>query len=526
MSTANGSGEPSMEEILASIRNIIADEPETATDAAAQAGLGIASAPNGPGVAPKAEPAGLSQRLAASSSAAQSGFGAAKPTLESTPPAASDAAEATDDFSDLFDEPISAPAFRSGDDANGRQEPVLPPLSAPPKVAPDLAPSLSAEAAPAAAPLSVAAKPVAPIEKADAPAGLPTGEAEKPKAAGFDFAAFRPSRETPETPAAPSNFGESASLSVGKPLGGSEEKQVPPASTNDAASSTPSEPKKRVVIASMAPPTAAPAAPAGVAPKAEQSSLEVTKAFDGAARDSGRDAQSDSGPSMPPVAETSAARAVGTGNVAAHGANVGFLAQSLNPIDKAIELPVTPSQPSSEAKVDADAALEDEIPTEVVLSSKPSAASDQVPEATEPKPSSFAAAMKDRGLQTEASEPKPEPKPKPAHEGREPVAESFDKDDTPDLASAPAKSPAAAPGEAAQNVSKGVSAADVVVSSMGGQVRTLEDTVAELLRPLLREWLENNMPRIVENALRLEVAESVKKQLDVTINKPDGIGHK
>lgn len=34
-----------------------------------------------------------------------------------------------------------------------------------------------------------------------------------------------------------------------------------------------------------------------------------------------------------------------------------------------------------------------------------------------------------------------------------------------------------------------------------------DDTVSELLRPMLRKWLESNMPRIVEKALRKELAE-------------------
>lgn len=40
-----------------------------------------------------------------------------------------------------------------------------------------------------------------------------------------------------------------------------------------------------------------------------------------------------------------------------------------------------------------------------------------------------------------------------------------------------------------------------------GAIRSLEDTVTELLRPMLREWLDANMPRIVEKALRVELAE-------------------
>jgi hypothetical protein len=43
-----------------------------------------------------------------------------------------------------------------------------------------------------------------------------------------------------------------------------------------------------------------------------------------------------------------------------------------------------------------------------------------------------------------------------------------------------------------------------------GQTGTIEDTTAELLRPMLRQWLADNMPRMVEKALHIEVAESVR----------------
>jgi uncharacterized protein len=39
---------------------------------------------------------------------------------------------------------------------------------------------------------------------------------------------------------------------------------------------------------------------------------------------------------------------------------------------------------------------------------------------------------------------------------------------------------------------------------------TIDDTTADLLRPMLRQWLADNMPRMVEKALHIEVAESVK----------------
>jgi len=40
--------------------------------------------------------------------------------------------------------------------------------------------------------------------------------------------------------------------------------------------------------------------------------------------------------------------------------------------------------------------------------------------------------------------------------------------------------------------------------------RTLEDAVADMLRPMLQQWVADNMPRIIERALRTEVAKSTK----------------
>lgn len=43
------------------------------------------------------------------------------------------------------------------------------------------------------------------------------------------------------------------------------------------------------------------------------------------------------------------------------------------------------------------------------------------------------------------------------------------------------------------------------------QAKTMEDTVTELLKPMLREWLAENMPRMVEKALRSEAADDNKR---------------
>ena len=45
------------------------------------------------------------------------------------------------------------------------------------------------------------------------------------------------------------------------------------------------------------------------------------------------------------------------------------------------------------------------------------------------------------------------------------------------------------------------------LSSESGLDRPMEDAVADLLRPLLKTWLAENMPKIVERALRREMSE-------------------
>ncbi len=46
----------------------------------------------------------------------------------------------------------------------------------------------------------------------------------------------------------------------------------------------------------------------------------------------------------------------------------------------------------------------------------------------------------------------------------------------------------------------------------GAGARSMEDTVAELLRPMLRSWLSENMPKIVERALRKEIDDSLHSE--------------
>ncbi len=73
---------------------------------------------------------------------------------------------------------------------------------------------------------------------------------------------------------------------------------------------------------------------------------------------------------------------------------------------------------------------------------------------------------------------------------------------TPIVTPAPAPKPAA-PVTAAPTTPQVVSPA--AKSDTSTSAKTMDETVVELLRPLLREWLNTNMPRLIEPALKAEL---------------------
>lgn len=50
--------------------------------------------------------------------------------------------------------------------------------------------------------------------------------------------------------------------------------------------------------------------------------------------------------------------------------------------------------------------------------------------------------------------------------------------------------------------------------SLGGSNRTVEDLVREMLRPMLREWLDANLPDLVQRLVRKEIKEMVRRAED------------
>jgi cell pole-organizing protein PopZ len=126
-----------------------------------------------------------------------------------------------------------------------------------------------------------------------------------------------------------------------------------------------------------------------------------------------------------------------------------------------------------------------------------------------------------------AAAPPPAPKPEPeAAEEEEDALELTDKVEThgdlevmtapPPEPPAPVAAPAPAP--APKPVAEGLVSAPAAAAAaaafgrltsatlMPPAGRTLEDVVSELLRPMLQQWLDENLPEIVQTAVDAEVA--------------------
>jgi len=502
MSTTNGAGEPSMEEILASIRNIIAQEPpsekasdETSSDDSAPV-LSMKPSNSSYSASPTLSPASPGAPAAAGAFGHRPGqrqdlrpqeYGAGSFGLSATPgdvryspgPAAAlkpsaDSGSAADDFSDVFDEPLQklpvtpSPPVKteSGGDAGSMlREPKLPD-------------GTNGTTRHNRHPADIGPRGDTSVVHRVETASPPRRE--------FDFGTLRPPRKDEAAPVTV------ASEVIGPAKTGLANESAAPHSDGSAqslsetgegpsiADKSGEPPRRQVVIAAMpSKPETSRADFASALAGAEKSELEA-------------DAPTNANHSVeaPPSPSSD-------GDVGLKTANVGFLAATPRPSDSS----VTRSSDTGQSFFDAvsGAALDKTEWTEGRLVERESDEPASLGGADDL--AAVSAPAEPVGAATEPTQPVDEP------------------------AAVEPKAAAAGAGTGGpQTLAQGLSVANIVVSSDGGKVRTLEDTVAELLRPLLREWLENNMPRIVESALRLEVADSVKKQLDSPPSKANGIG--
>jgi cell pole-organizing protein PopZ len=95
------------------------------------------------------------------------------------------------------------------------------------------------------------------------------------------------------------------------------------------------------------------------------------------------------------------------------------------------------------------------------------------------------------------------PAQKPA-ESPAPAKPDVSKARVPDAAASPANT---AKGQGVASA-VGQAAANGTTAPAGERARAFEDAVAEMLRPMLRDWLDANLPRLVQQALREEMGKS------------------
>ena len=107
----------------------------------------------------------------------------------------------------------------------------------------------------------------------------------------------------------------------------------------------------------------------------------------------------------------------------------------------------------------------------------------------------------DEELVLEEVEPEAEPEPEPEPEA-EPEPAAVDEDDA--LLSFEAEEQSAA-------AISGLVSAIGAGASVGGGEKTLEQLTKELLRPLLKEWLDENLPGTVDRIVREEIERVVAK---------------
>ena len=443
MSSSSQAADLSMDEILASIRKIISEDPKPVSAQPIRSPAPAASASM-----PRSASQIMSSRQGVDS------------IVESSPPARSPRTAkpaVDDDILDLGDEerglsdPLPAASKTAGRSEGATNVPHSPaPLEAKKATEANAAGSRSAATR---APLNDMWTPrewARPVDQSDAvgPSG-PAGEA-------TTAAAVAPAGPLGATGEAPEARLEAAIAALGQSLA------TP--TTPAGASSKPSEaPAKPIVVAS------APFTPPNAGPRIDVVAV-VNAATRAALAQRSADQQTASTAFAPPSEATPASQAA------------------------------TPNAPGGVQKA-ADAARQDKAitPPREEAAKAPSAVASEA----SPPPALPRAPVESPMMRTPEAISAPP---------MSPVSESISTPAEPtgrsELGKAQAPSPTAiAPSQPATTANSAAApAAQEAPAQPPAGVQTLEDTVARLLRPMLRQWLDDNMPRIVEKAFKEELA--------------------
>lgn len=549
MSRAQTATEPSMEEILASIRKIISEEPATGErPKPADRPAPVASAAPEPAAPKPMQPQPVAKPQQAQASPSPE-LASGRPNLGSqsavspaagAAPAPPKPAKAADDF-DAADS-FAAPPADTPSSANSTAN-ATPPAKNPDELFGRLADALRSGASSAAPRPSVEQPPanrvppppstaIADLDDLEdllddaPPVALSAPTADAGRAPSMDFGVIVPSRDDhkPANPAAASQTSPDAQQASGHKSARAEAfdrmleaRTGKPSEPADAPHLNDAEPIKGETkvtlpdaadagVADQKSPVIVLASDTGSRPNAEQAPADVTAAKD--VSDQGADDDLDAD-LVDPEGSKAAKSAFGA-LMAGLAVSSAQSAAAAEPQQQASALP-------KEAATGAQSATgRVEVPLPAEEAKKPD---DNAGTAAAKVPSGTAASLAQRSpkvvaakvaiAKTEASVPKS------AAEQDFAAASS-----QPDLKSPPAPAAAAPELPTASSapeisVAQGMATALAASSGTGVGVRTVEDIVSELLRPMLREWLAENMPRMVEKALRIELAEGLK-----TINQP------
>jgi uncharacterized protein len=165
------------------------------------------------------------------------------------------------------------------------------------------------------------------------------------------------------------------------------------------------------------------------------------------------------------------------------------------PAKAAPPVAAAPSEPMGQDDIDAMlSAVEDDLDDVVPAQSESPAEVLELTEAMatpspEPKPPAFHKIDAEQDVVFDEPQPAPSPPPQPSPPRSDP---------TQDASEPPLLSPAAT---AVVNSAFGTLAHSMLVQN----AKTLEDLVKEMLRPMLKAWLDDNLPTLVERLVRAEI---------------------
>jgi cell pole-organizing protein PopZ len=546
-----------MEEILASIRKIISEEPATSErPKPADRPAPVASAAPEPAAPKPMQPQPVTKPQQAQASPSPE-LASGRPNLGPQPrsavspapgaaPAPPKQAKAAEDF-DAADS-FAAPPVDTPSSAKSTAK-ATPPAKNPDELFGRLADALRSGASSAAPRPSVGQPPASKVQPPPSTAvadlddledllddplpvasSAPTADAEAGRAPSMDFGVIGPSRDDhkPANPAAASQTSSDAQQASGHKSARAEAfdrmleaRTGKPSEPADAPHLNHAEPIKGETketlpdaadagVADQKSPVIVLASDTGSRPNAEQAPADVTAAKDVSDQAADHDLDADL---VDPEGSKAAKSAFGA-LMAGLAVSSAQSAAAAEPQQQASALP-------KEAATGAQSAPgRVEVPLPAEEANKPD---DNAETAAAKVASGTAASLAQRSpkvvaakvaiAKTEASVPKSAAEQDFAATSSQPDLKS----PSAPVAAAPEPAPELPTGSSAPEISvtQGMATALAASSGTAVGVRTVEDIVAELLRPMLREWLAENMPRMVEKALRIELAEGLK-----TINQP------